>query len=1494
MSSAISLKQKINSIVSQVKDGIYGDALTDLIDFHKTIKHSYFIYNSPDFKSDLIEKMFIDFFPLLDYHTKMFKKMLDQYIRQWFSLCISYCPEFLLQLIQKIHKHVPKPVVDSYLLEVLSNLILTLPIESQIEQIPLLQKLLFACPPQCLTYIDPRIWTLLINNLKEDDIVDLALFSVTSEDSRPAIQLSQKNPEQIISILALSAPFNFLYTYLKGVKCKFDMVPLLAKISDTLTFEENVSNLKYVLKTFIILLNIMDESEADASHPIISNLISRMKNKKKPEEGKEDYTVLRRYALKALIKSERLNLVKSEKIKEFFEFDDILIQEYILKYYVNHINEDNDNGREAQNKIYDLLFIITASRSPKPLQKLIKTMIFKSEILKKIDQEKYDQIYARIFNPLPTTEKCLLWAVRLLNSANDSDRFNRHLYDFISASSTTEFSEHYYIELRKQIELFNTSVSFDRLDWFSGRSHLYLLLFKNIKAQFVLELLAYNLVEPEHLDIAIDCLCHDPTISGPLAFTSVLSLLYCIAEQMGYGPQLNFEKLHLNLNFIIGNSQNATESATWLSRDDITQLYDNVRQSVPKSSFGRVLSSLIRCLTVLKSYVTITDSLAIALIMIVRCLANSTPEESPALIAEVYKDMKDGKIEVLSDKLKKLLEDQVQAFFVKDQISMYGKGSCEFLRAKINCFGEEDALTKNIHKGLLVDAISKDIKIAIKYESKIEQPLPHLQTFLYFKEESNKEWRNECQSLIPFNYWLIETDDDDNKVEITKEMLSDKTNSSLLDHKHFIIYCDAKGIKDEEEFNRESKEHSKISFYYSKVTTGDQENDDDAERQFKFNSNDIQVAEGPKIHPHEPATLYGLICYLWHSQYPLPESVDPKEIEEFALKNAKQDIRIAVGFLSFAETYKLKVNVNEWLDTIIVDDRNDLSIFAASLLLRFPIDSDVDREKLKAFVKLSLESLGYYNQTDEKIIHLFENESGMKWQFIRSIVRLYFLKTKDNETKPEANEEQSNENENKESENKEGESKDDENKDKKDEINKNISSSANLLEVEAALQGQQKVASNLKISNLYAMSEFANISDTQSVIATALQQLTMNENASTFATCARAMSTLFLFNREDMRCSLQLPTNYNINQRLLSFIDNTMFQRPLVIGSGVIDSIVSVLNKLSNDDFVLPSCFITLILNLATTEAEYSHIIDLLTKRVGKTQDFCRRILLHADEYMDADEKMAEFLNFKPPSFIRGLFRSVLKKRKANIPTEKKYLIVIKNLFNKLLSKEISIFPEFCYAGMSKIGMEPWKNATNLTKLRLGFNDLQTIMGSHTEICPQNGESYLLFKPISQLEDKDFRETHAWPDASSAKKDFVKILLDASVDETTSIVFTNNVFEVVAKNTSLKELAEIVVDRNFMNNGKFASVTLIFRKLEALLVKAEMEDLVHECVAFHNPNKKMFDDDERIKAFYNPNDEESIAISLRYKKKEKHENNDKSEESNEKLEENNETNEEQK
>ncbi|OHT00181.1 hypothetical protein TRFO_33211 [Tritrichomonas foetus] len=1152
----------------------------------------------------------------------------------------------------------------------------------------------------------------------------MVLFSTTSESTKPALELFKKNPQEIVPILALSSPFDFFYDFLKKTNCNFDILPLLAKIGDTIMFNE-AQDIKYVLKTLILLIDMLDESSHDAIWPVIRNLTQRM--------NKDENNEMKTYIFEALAKAETKKLVKYENIKVFYDLSNPEYQRSILRSFIFHIDED-----DAKSHIYDILFEITAKRATKPFAELLRVMVEYSDILRSIDENKYKQVYERIFNPIPKTEKLQLLIIRLLSFTSDREKLMKYVYSLTSGQHTKEYN----LELKQLITNFHVTIDFQKLDWFNDYCQLNLYLFDNIKTDFILELLSYNLVLPENLSYVIDVLCQNPTIAGPLGFTSVFTLLKAFADQMGFSNLLNFEKMKLNLNF---------ENTNWLKPDELTDLYLNIHHNVIDSSFGQILNSLLHALLILKDNVTLTDSLVVAMTMICRVLSSSAPGITADIVVSLHKDVQEEKVPMSAER--KIIYNEQMKLYFDEHFSMID--SPRFIRALITCFGLEAAI--NEHSRALIDAVSKDIDLASEYSSALAQPLPKMTTFLYFVDEKHSEWVNECRSFFKFNSWQIKVSD----AELAGN-ISDITETRFLDDTHLRIYHKLKGIEHEEpKFNVVAIPEPLI---------------------FEFHPNP-SIREGPATHTYEPPTMFGVISYLWHSKYELPSTIT--NIEEFALSNS-DDIRMTIGFLTYAHTHKIPVASEKWITVIKVIRDDELSIFAGSLVLNFVTERN---DEVNQFINSSLDTLGYYDHSNEAIVQLYGSETGMNWQFIRSII------------------------------------------------------------------GTDKAAFQ-KLNNLIVLSEFSDVTETPNIIAEALQIISENQNYSAYSLFVTSISTSFLFNRAEMKCTRLLPTNYDLNQRLLMFTDTTEMQKPLFIGSGIIDSIISVLDKLEGD---LTFPFITILVNLASSDEQYTHIIHLIHKRVGRCADFSRYIMIHAKEYIDADEVMTEFLNYKPPSFMRAFFRSVWKKRKANISSDMKSTVLL--LYKSL--KEHTVFPDLCYFGMSKISMEPWKQATNYTKLRLGFTDLQTIMGSHTEIGPHNGESILMFKPISLLCDSDFYESRAWPDAASAKKDFVKVLLEAATSEGASIDFTNDVFTVLTKNSSIVDIAEIVLDKEFMNKGKFSSIILIFRKLETLLVAAEMEELVHKCMDYHNPKKMMFDDEQKIDAFYNPNDEKSIFISLK-------------------------------
>ena len=1360
MDSPLLIKQAISSICSLCNDSIFSEAIEDLSSLKENFKLQYFIFNSHDFKPELVEILFDRLIPLLKFQNQSFKELLIKTLKNWFATCISYCPKYLLELIPKLLHSVQTPVVTPLLLEAFSNLFITLPLQEQLNRLDSLKKLVFACPPQNLVNLDEKIWKIFLNYLDENEIVDLILISVTGDSIKPALILIQKNPEAIMPILSLSAPFNFLFHFLKKVKINFDILPLLAKIGDTIMFEES-EDIKYVLKTFNLLMDMVDENNSGAIRSIVKNLIKRM------DRDDDVSNKFKHYIFEILVRAELKNLdvIHYDNVKKYFDYDNPEYQRAILYSLIEHARIDQTD--EISSDVYKILFAINSKRCYKPFCYLLELLSNKeqSDILKGINNEKFQELYTHIFHPLPQECNLKMLLLKLLDFSLDRNTLEKHLYEFAAVDPKIDYNEEsddfiktkdYFLSLKKLINNFHISLDISRLDWFSPNAFFNFLLFDKIEAAFVLEILSSNIIDKRFLHYPIDCLCTDPEIAGPLSFNQVFTVLKGFADALGYGPQIKLEKLNICIDF-----------PNWISQEDILYLYNSISKSVTNSPFGRILTSLIRCLLKLKDYVTLNESQLIGITLTCRYVSNSAPSECAKFLSSLFLDVKNGKIQI-SDEKKTLFEYHVMKYF-EEQFSMLG--SPDIVNAAIACVGEEELL--NPIRPVVIDAISKDIDLAIKLHPKISSDIPKVPTFLYFSDEKFKEWRVQCLNQFVFNSWLIREDD----IYLIKELpgadYEKLINTCLLDFTHLNIYYKLKGIEND-------------SFHHAIEPPG--------KDLFSFNPN-IIIEEGPLIHKYERPTKFGVISYLWHSRYKLPDSVD-FNLEEYALSKS-DDIRMTVGFLTYSQTHKLKINLPRWLNKVVIHQNDELSIFAGSILLCFAINKEeLSQEvidQVNEFINKSLDELGLYDHTNQGILRYYETETGMKWQFVRAVIAV------------------------------------------------------NQKELE-------------KIGPIVVYSEFLDISEHNKIVASAVELITESECKSSYSLFVQAMSTAFLFIRDQMKCNYLLPTNFLVNQRLMSFIEPTQLQNPLFLGSGVIDTIVSVLRKHDNHSF-LPFSFLTLLLNLACSDEQYSTFVSMISKFFGKCADYSRFILVHVNEYADPDEEMINLLKYKPPSYLRGFFRAASKKKKANIQVTMKY--PIQNIYNHLTN--ITVFPDLCYNGMGKILMKPWiPQATSLTKLRLGLTDLQTIMGAFTEINPQNLESPYIFYPVSTLEDSDFDETHAWPSALSAKRDFAKVLLETAADPCATVDFAEQVFHIISRNSSISDMADIILNKEYMNKGKFSSVIHIFRKLESLLVAASMEELVHKCMDYHNPKKNMFEDEERAKAFLNPNDEESISISLHY------------------------------
>jgi hypothetical protein len=268
------------------------------------------------------------------------------------------------------------------------------------------------------------------------------------------------------------------------------------------------------------------------------------------------------------------------------------------------------------------------------------------------------------------------------------------------------------------------------------------------------------------------------------------------------------------------------------------------------------------------------------------------------------------------------------------------------VHALVHCFGSRAALES---RELLLDAVARDASLARAFEELLDQPLPDMPTFLYFRNTKHSEWASGCRSRIPFRDWVILPG-------------------------HFSIVGELPPL---EEVGDLDELHLSM---YTRTTGEDGGCENEPFPNFDWEPLESRPGLGMRGFEEDPK-LFDTISFLWHATDAC--QIAHEQVEAFAFANS-DDVRVVVGYLVTARRLGWPVDVVKWTQTIVVRWEDDLSIYAGSLLLGFVA---ADRfGDVRAFTCLSLNALGMYFHDIECVVGLLHAESGMRWLFLRSII----------------------------------------------------------------------------------------------------------------------------------------------------------------------------------------------------------------------------------------------------------------------------------------------------------------------------------------------------------------------------------------------------------------------------------------------------------------------------------------------------------------------------
>ena len=261
----------------------------------------------------------------------------------------------------------------------------------------------------------------------------------------------------------------------------------------------------------------------------------------------------------------------------------------------------------------------------------------------------------------------------------------------------------------------------------------------------------------------------------------------------------------------------------------------------------------------------------------------------------------------------------------------------EYAKFALDQFGVESATS--LCPDVCIKACVSNYHLASLFAPFLHQPLPLLPTFLAFsKIKEHEEWVEKCRSEIPETKWIL-TDGNDQK-------------------------------------QKQAVSHDR----------GDEEED---QPEYKF-----RRPRPPKGLPGVfDGSRYALISYFTHyNMNSKPSEITGatiEEIEQYVFENAKDDIRLVIGFFFYAIKKHFQTQrVQEWT-TKLQSMRTEAEMYAVSLFLTsLRMNLSELPPFMTEFIEKHLLFLGYTSLSKFALNYAFQVEHGMEWFFIRSVISM--------------------------------------------------------------------------------------------------------------------------------------------------------------------------------------------------------------------------------------------------------------------------------------------------------------------------------------------------------------------------------------------------------------------------------------------------------------------------------------------------------------------------
>lgn len=1402
--------QILSRVEFQVRSSAFDLAVNTINSVNSELYPAFLFPTSREYNNQFAQNAaFLYTIELTENPNKEVQEASQLFLKRWTYIISSISPIDFLTNLQGTFQR--SPMLSKFItvfLPALGNAISLMSDDEVLHNFPLIQRLFHFVPKNKQSEIPKSLWQTIGKFSPEDEIIQVLQKNLDIKFASISPNLIQKNPKKFTGILFKEALSAYLNEFLKNCpqKYRIDIDEAINRVNKDCGYLGSAGfNSTCQMLGNLIHYNTYDFSENQKTG--IKNILDKLYSFLSDDHCVANDT---NSILITLIEGVKKNLFEKDKLKKLmsqiqYKEECPQLKITLLKLYILFMEKDGDNSLAYK------ALLETTPWDDQLYTQYLEVIGENFTFLKELNPKIATKILWTIFHPLPIETNAAISIVKFLLKMNPTDVLNfqvesnlDYLIDKYFGLNNKELSK-LTLQLAK---LYKYSPPLTKIDLFNDCNSNYITLVQNADPDLVKELLTSGIISPQNRQSLLTVMKNQPDKYADF-IVPLVNVLYMFCRVVGITKDVDncFSRCGL---------QKPEFTEEIITFDEMTELFRSIDGPIDQSCFVTFLAKTLDTFSALASdqsnrsqvnqnvfakAAVLASNLTLLCPKNVLNFVSSLHKLRPSDKKKKKKLFKSKKSEETEKETNSAVAGYNEAFRIVESSTISTKYSVDFVLYANSHIDSYEEMVKQFPK-YINESLSKSRMITDMFKKELKQPLQPLQTFLSFVGmKQHEEWVNVCAQVIPPHEWMIRAGD--MKIINGLKCVSEETKRILQ-----LRFALIKGMP-------KPASEPKESYVY---------------RSSYIRLKNLKIKSGPVVHPKDnKAVKPGII-----------------EIKQIPLKSTASN----EYFTNEEEEQQEEININ--------NEEEQQNKGALYELISFLWHSNLDLpESIKPE---DLENLAISHQRNPKMLIGFFSWANkhnykidlQKWNdkfYIKNYSSIWLLAISlfvSNIHCP---------------------------------FNQIPSNILNVIQKTVTAFGFPMINKQSLVYGYYHLSGLkwlmirniisidtsffneyplivADITKNMDIFKKYFDEVnTDDDDKINFETFVGINDIIFNPPEDQMIQTSLIPTNRSFHSQLLTFKDISQVPSQLEIPKEILHSIANALQKTKN----VSLNYLNFFMNIKLTEDQFERVKDIFFKEKEQSILIQKYVLpsfylAEAKKVQLLEEQATEFYSeMVPPSMTRILFRSFLSNHSPTIENQ--------SLVDRIERQMEKVFPELCYEGFSKKGIQTWPDALPISKLRFHYIDRSIGESLLNDMKIPCFESICIYRLLTSLSDAELAiliNSQTSNKFYSYKAEISKMLLETASCESSSSMFALQAASIVCETIELKNAMILIANKDFIVRPNYLCVLIAFEYLRLTAQKDNNQMVLDFIQIFSNPESNLIPND-RKKIFFSLNTDDSLS-----------------------------------